>query len=106
LISGQTIGSILDDAAKRDKLQQLIGETQAVARAIDAEPQLGPAALLAALAVVAPHKTSMLKDFEAGRALELEALTGAVLEIGARTGIATPLLSQLYEQINNRLTGR
>jgi len=35
-------------------------------------------------------KTSMLQDAEAGRPLELDALVGAVREIGQRLGIATP----------------
>ena len=35
-------------------------------------------------------KTSMLQDVEAGRPLELDALVGAVREIGQRVGVATP----------------
>ena len=41
-------------------------------------------------------KTSMLQDVEAGRAIELEALLGAPLEIAAARGIATPALDRLY----------
>ena len=35
-------------------------------------------------------KTSMLQDVEAGRAIELDAIVGAVHEIGQRLGVATP----------------
>lgn len=35
-------------------------------------------------------KTSMLQDVEAGRAVELDALVGAVRELGQLTGVATP----------------
>lgn len=103
LISGQTIGAILDDPATRGRLQTLIREAQDVAQAVDAQPALGPEELLTALQVVAPHKTSMLKDFEEGRTLELDALTGAVVEIGTRMGVPTARLTQLYAQAKSRL---
>jgi 2-dehydropantoate 2-reductase len=41
-------------------------------------------------------KTSMLQDFEARRPLELDAILGAVIEIGHRSGIAVPALETLY----------
>jgi 2-dehydropantoate 2-reductase len=41
-------------------------------------------------------KTSMLQDLEAGRALELDPLLGAVVELGERSGVAVPLCSALY----------
>jgi 2-dehydropantoate 2-reductase len=45
---------------------------------------------------VGPHKTSMLQDVEHGRALELDALVGAVVELGRITRTATPHLDTLY----------
>ena len=40
-------------------------------------------------------KTSMLRDAEAGRALEIDALIGAVHEIGQRVGLPTPNIGAL-----------
>jgi 2-dehydropantoate 2-reductase len=40
-------------------------------------------------------KTSMLHDTEAGRTLEIDGLIGAVHEIGARVGVATPDIDAL-----------
>ena len=40
-------------------------------------------------------KTSMLQDVEAGRPIELEALVGAVREIGLRVGVPTPTIDHL-----------
>ncbi|WP_119153809.1 2-dehydropantoate 2-reductase [Caldimonas tepidiphila] len=40
-------------------------------------------------------KTSMLQDVEAGRPLELDALVGAVHEIGRKLGLATPNIDAL-----------
>ena len=42
---------------------------------------------------VGKHKTSMLQDVEAGRAIELDALVGAVVEMGQLTGTPTPYIS-------------
>jgi 2-dehydropantoate 2-reductase len=37
----------------------------------------------------------MLQDVEAGRTLELDALVGAVREIGQRVAVATPMIDAL-----------
>jgi len=51
---------------------------------------------VAGAAKVGEHKTSMLQDLEAGRPLELEAVVGAVLELGERLGVATPNTRAVY----------
>ena len=38
----------------------------------------------------------MLQDVEAGRAIELEALVGSVIELGRLTETATPHLDTIY----------
>ncbi|MBC5811382.1 MAG: 2-dehydropantoate 2-reductase [Candidatus Eremiobacteraeota bacterium] len=45
---------------------------------------------------VGEHKTSMLQDVEAGRALEVEALVGAVVELGRLTETPTPHINAVY----------
>ncbi len=42
------------------------------------------------------HKTSMLQDVEAGRELEIEALVGAVVELGRLTHTPTPHIDAIY----------
>ena len=39
---------------------------------------------------VGAHKTSMLQDYEAGRPMELDAIVGAVVELGDRLGVQMP----------------
>ena len=46
---------------------------------------------------VGEHKTSMLQDVEAGRTLEIEALVGAVVELGRLTGTPTPHIESVYQ---------
>ncbi len=45
---------------------------------------------------VGAHKTSMLQDVEAGRALEVEALVGAVMELGQLTNTPCPHIEAVY----------
>ena len=45
---------------------------------------------------VGAHKTSMLQDVEAGRSLEVEALIGAVLEMGKITNSQAPEMQTVY----------
>ena len=65
---------------------QAIGETLGVRFPIDVERRIDGAAAVGA------HKTSMLQDLERGRPLELEALVGAVTELGRLTEIPTPTI--------------
>jgi 2-dehydropantoate 2-reductase len=45
---------------------------------------------------VGKHKTSMLQDVESGRDPEIDALVGAVIELGKITAIPTPHIETVY----------
>jgi len=45
---------------------------------------------------VGAHKTSMLQDVEAGRSLEVEAIIGAVIELGKLTNVPCPAIETVY----------
>jgi 2-dehydropantoate 2-reductase len=79
--------------AMRALVEGLAGETVAVARAqgldIDLDERI--ARIHAVLANAGDGKASMLQDVEARRATEIATVNGAVVEIGARLGVATPL---------------
>jgi 2-dehydropantoate 2-reductase len=45
---------------------------------------------------VGKHKTSMLQDIEAGRAPEIDALVGSVVELGRLTNTPTPHIDTVY----------
>ena len=51
---------------------------------------------IAGAEAVGAHKTSMLRDVEHGRALELEALVGSVVELGRITATPTPTIGAIY----------
>jgi 2-dehydropantoate 2-reductase len=48
---------------------------------------------------VGAHKTSMLQDIEAGRSTEVDALVGAVVELGRLTETPTPHLGAIYASV-------
>ena len=45
---------------------------------------------------VGAHKTSMLHDHEKGRPMEIEAVVGAVVELGDRLGVPVPATRAVY----------
>ena len=71
-------------------------EAVRVASAVGVELDLSVEQRLQGAASVGGHKTSMLQDVEAGRPLEVEALVGAVVEIGRLVGLELPRLELLY----------
>ncbi len=74
----------------------MMGEAQAVAEGLGVRFKISLEQRLKGAEAVGAHKTSMLQDVEHGRALELEALVGAVVELGRITGTPTPTIGALY----------
>jgi len=48
---------------------------------------------------VGDHKTSMLQDLESGRPLEIDAITGSVVELAGRLGVPVPHLETIYASV-------
>jgi 2-dehydropantoate 2-reductase len=48
---------------------------------------------------VGTHKTSMLQDIETGRPTEVDAIVGAVAELGRLTNIPTPHIDGIYASV-------
>ena len=74
---------------------RMMAEAQAVGQALGVAFKIGIEQRIAGAEAVGAHKTSMLQDVEAGRALELDALVGAVIELGRITGTPTPTIEAL-----------
>jgi 2-dehydropantoate 2-reductase len=74
----------------------LMEEAQAVANRLGISLRVPIEKRIAGAESVGKHKTSMLQDVEAGRSLELEAIMGAVLELGQLTGTPTPGIEAIY----------
>jgi len=48
---------------------------------------------------VGNHKTSMLQDLESGRPMEIDAITGSVVELAGRLGVPVPHLETIYASV-------
>ncbi|MGA1318961.1 MAG: 2-dehydropantoate 2-reductase [Rubrivivax sp.] len=91
-----TLEQICTFAPTRDLAVRLMTEAREVAQALGVQFRISLEQRIAGAQAVGAHKTSMLQDVEAGRALELEALVGAVIELGRITGTPTPTIEAVY----------
>lgn len=92
-----TLSVICTDPDGRDLAARMMGETQAVAAKLGIKFRLSINQRLDGAARVGRHKTSMLQDVEAGRALELDAVVGSVVELGGIVGVPTPTIHAIYQ---------
>ncbi len=83
-----------DLAAKMMAEAQQIGEKLGIAFKVSLERRIAGAE------GVGKHKTSMLQDVESGRALEIEALVGSVVELGRLTSTPTPNIEAVYALVS------
>jgi 2-dehydropantoate 2-reductase len=76
-----------------------MAEVDAAARGVGVEISVSIDQRIKGAARVGAHKTSMLQDLEAGRPMEIDALTGSVVELGDRLGVPVPHLRTLYAAV-------
>lgn len=80
----------------RDLIVHMMTEAETIARKLGVHMRIGIERRIAGAEKVGAHKTSMLQDVEHGRALELDALMGAVIELGVLTETPTPHIAAVY----------
>ena len=95
-LTGATTDRLLDDALVRTFCARAMQEAAAVGARIGCDVRESADDRQAVTRKLGVFKTSMLQDVEAGRSLELDALVGAVREIGQRVGVATPMIDALF----------
>ena len=91
-----TLEDICRFPASRALAERMMREAQAVAEQLGVVFKISLAQRIAGAEAVGAHKTSMLLDVEHGRALELEALVGAVIELGRIAAVPTPTIEAVY----------
>jgi len=91
-----TLEDICRFGPTRELAARMMREAQAVGERLGVEFKVSLEKRIAGAEAVGAHKTSMLIDVEAGRALELEALVGAVIELGRITDTPTPTIETVY----------
>jgi 2-dehydropantoate 2-reductase len=106
-----TVAQMVRDPGVAGVIRNIMQEVEAVSHKLGMELPVSIDQRMAGAEKVGEHKTSMLQDLEAGRPLELEALVGAVVELGERVGLpmthtrtvygCTRLLAQYRSQAAN-----
>jgi 2-dehydropantoate 2-reductase len=91
-----TLEDICRHPRTRELAAQMMREAQAVAEKLGVRFKITLEQRIAGAEAVGAHKTSMLQDVEHGRALELEALVGSVVELGRITETPTPTIDAIY----------
>ncbi len=91
-----TLEDICRFAPTRALAAAMMAEAQAVGEALGIRFRIPLEKRIAGAEAVGGHKTSMLQDVEAGRAIEADALIGSVVELGRMVGLATPHMDAIY----------
>jgi 2-dehydropantoate 2-reductase len=86
-LTGATLVRMARDPEVSELVRNIMQEAEAVASKLGMELPISIDQRIAGTERVGEHKTSMLQDLEAGRPLELEAVVGAVVELGERVGV-------------------
>lgn len=99
-------GATLDRLAGRDELRAvaraMMLEGQAVAEALGTKFVISVEKRIDGALEVGAHKTSMLQDLERGRPIEIDALLGAVVELGAVVNVSTPVCGMILSLARER----
>jgi 2-dehydropantoate 2-reductase len=102
VLTGATLDRLALEAESRDVARRMmieareVGERLGIAFPMDVDRRMAMAESLVG------HKTSMLQDFERQRALEIDALLGAVIEMARLVGVATPTLEIIFALVRQR----
>ncbi|HEX9572408.1 MAG TPA: 2-dehydropantoate 2-reductase, partial [Burkholderiales bacterium] len=101
-ISALTHATVIDMCRyplTRNLINDMMLEAQAVAEGLGVNIRLPIERRITGAEKLGRHKMSMLQDVEAGRELEIDALVGAVAELGELIGIPTPSIKALYASV-------
>jgi 2-dehydropantoate 2-reductase len=106
-LTGATLQEIVADAGTRDLAKKMMLEAQAIGEALGVRFAVDVDRRIKGAGEVGAHKTSMLQDLERGRPMEIDALVGAVAELGALCGIETPAIDAVLALVRQlgRLRG-
>jgi 2-dehydropantoate 2-reductase len=91
-----TLDTICRDPLTRDLARAMMAEAQTIAEKLGVEFGISIEQRIEGAEQIRAHKTSMLQDIEAGRTTEVDALVGAVAELGQLTETPTPHIDAIY----------
>ena len=95
-ITGATTDRIIGDELVRQLTADAMRESARIGERLGLAIAQTPEERHAITRRLGAFKTSMLQDVEAGRAIELDSLVGAVRELGRHVGVETPLIDAIF----------
>jgi 2-dehydropantoate 2-reductase len=95
-LSRATLASICQYPPSRALAMAMMTEAQAIANKLGITFRVPLEKRIAGAERVGDHKTSMLQDVEAGRALEIDGLLGSVVELARLTSTPSPCIDTVY----------
>ncbi len=101
-LTGATLATITGRPDLRALCKSMMLEAQAVAESLGVRFAVSVEKRIDGAAEVGEHKTSMLQDLERGRPMEIDALLGAVVELGAVTGHPMPICESVLALVRQR----
>ena len=104
-LTGATLDRVVGDPGLRALCRVMMVEAQGVAEALGVRFGVSLEKRIEGAAEVGVHKTSMLQDLERGRPMEIDALLGAVVELGAVVGREMPACAGVLALVRERARG-
>ena len=101
-LTGGTLRQICTDPTTRALARRVMGEAEAIAAEFGITMPIDVERRIEGAAGVGDHKTSMLQDFERGRPIELDAIVGAVAELGRLVDLPTPAIDAVFALTRQR----
>jgi 2-dehydropantoate 2-reductase len=95
-LTGGTLEELVRHPDTSKVVREIMIEAEAVAGKLGIEMPISIDQRMAGAEKVGAHETSMLQDLEAGRPLEIEAVVGAIIELGDRLGVPMPATRAVY----------
>ncbi len=83
----------------RELARHMMSEAQTIAEKLGIEFGISLEQRIAGAEKIGAHKTSMLQDIESGRPTEVDAIVGAVAELGRLTNTPTPYIDSVYASV-------
>ena len=101
-LTGSTADRLLDDPYTHTLALRMMEEADAIGRRLGLSTGMSAPERMAVTRELGAFKTSMLQDFEAGRALEIDPILGVFPELGRRFDVPTPFCDAVLGLLRQR----
>lgn len=101
-LTGSTAEQLLDDPFTQDLALRMMEEAAAIGAKLGLSTGMSGPERIAVTRKLGAFKTSMLQDFEAGRALEIGPILGVFPELGRKLGVPTPYCDAVLGLLRQR----